>query len=77
LPEYVIRGSSAEDGTLRLSVGTSIAEAERRLILATLETYQGNREEVAEALGISVRTLYNRLRSYESEGTGRQAQSES
>ncbi len=45
-------------------IGTSIAEMERRLILATLEHHGGRRERVAELLGISAKTLYNRLREY-------------
>jgi DNA-binding NtrC family response regulator len=70
LPEHVVGGTPREEGSVRLSVGTTISEAERRLILATLERFGGNREQTAEALGISVRTLYNRLRSYEADGTG-------
>jgi len=50
---------------VELSAGTSIAEAERHLILATLEQCDGNRTRAAEKLGISVKTLYNRLKSYE------------
>lgn len=41
-----------------------IEEAERRLILATLEHCGGNKEKSAEMLGASVKTLYNRLRDY-------------
>ena len=51
-----------------LEVGTSIAEAEKRLILATLERLDGNKKQAAETLGISLKTLYNRLNSY---GLGR------
>lgn len=46
-------------------VGCSIASVERRLIVATLEEYGGNKEKVAETLGISLKTLYNRLHEYE------------
>jgi DNA-binding NtrC family response regulator len=41
-----------------------IAEAERRLILATLKHCDGSKEKTAEMLGVSVKTLYNRLREY-------------
>lgn len=46
-------------------VGCSIASAEKRLILATLEELAGNKEKAAEVLGISLKTLYNRLHEYE------------
>jgi two-component system, NtrC family, response regulator HydG len=48
---------------LELRVGTSIDEAERRLILATLAACEGNKERAAHVLGISLKTLYNRLKS--------------
>ena len=56
-------GFSSKD----LPVGLSIAEAERRLILATLAHCGGNKENTAQMLGISLKTLYNRLRDYGSD----------
>ncbi|MEZ5582570.1 MAG: sigma-54 dependent transcriptional regulator [Candidatus Competibacteraceae bacterium] len=57
-----------EDGNLHLTVGvTSMEEAERQLIFATLAYYEQNKSKAAEALGISLKTLYNRLKQYESE----------
>ncbi|MGD8331501.1 MAG: helix-turn-helix domain-containing protein, partial [Acidobacteriota bacterium] len=41
------------------------AEAEKQLILATLDECEGNRTRAAKKLGISVKTLYNRLKAYE------------
>ena len=49
------------------------SEMERRLILATLERVGGNRSRAAEALGISVRTIRNRLRQYREEAAVRPA----
>jgi two-component system, NtrC family, response regulator HydG len=49
---------------LNLKVGTSLGEAERRLILATLEECEGDKKKAAEVLGISLKTLYNRLNEY-------------
>ncbi|HEX4956458.1 MAG TPA: sigma-54 dependent transcriptional regulator [Thermoanaerobaculia bacterium] len=43
---------------------TTLAEAERRLILASLEHFGGDKRKAAGALGVSLRTLYNRLREY-------------
>lgn len=54
----------AGSDTLRLALGTTIAQAERQLIMATLEHCRGQREPTAEMLGISLKTLYNRLRDY-------------
>jgi DNA-binding NtrC family response regulator len=55
---------AAAGSGLRLSVGMSIAEADRRLILATLDELGGNKKKAAEVLGISLKTLYNRLNEY-------------
>jgi DNA-binding NtrC family response regulator len=38
---------------------------ERRLIVKTLDEYGGNKKKAAEALGISLKTLYNRLNVYQ------------
>jgi len=50
--------------SLQMKVGTSIAEAERRLILATIEQFEGDKKKAAEILKISLKTLYNRLNQY-------------
>jgi DNA-binding NtrC family response regulator len=46
----------------------SIAEAERRLILSTLAHFNGDKRRVAETLGVSLKTLYNRLHAYRRSG---------
>ena len=45
-------------------VGGSLDDAERQLILATLERCSGDKKKAAEILGISLKTLYNRLHVY-------------
>ena len=50
-----------------LPIGTSMAQAERALILATLRHYQHHKERTAAVLGISLKTLYNRLKEYAAE----------
>jgi two-component system, NtrC family, response regulator AtoC len=60
-----ISGVPVSEGTsLRFTVGTPFAEVERRLLLASLEFFGGDRRKTAEALGISTKTLYNRLKEY-------------
>ena len=51
--------------TLTIDIGTSVAEVEKNLIFATLEQCNGCKGKAAEILGFSMKTLYNRLRSYD------------
>ena len=50
--------------TLTMRVGSSVAEMEQRLILATLEACGGNKQRAAEVLGVSLKTIYNRINAY-------------
>ena len=64
LPPYVRNTSPAPD-KLIFSVGaTTVADAERELIIKTLERCNGNKAEAARQLGVDVKTIYNKLRSY-------------
>ena len=49
-----------------LNIGRSIADVEKDLILSTLEHFGGDKKQTAATLGVSIKTLYNRLKSYES-----------
>jgi len=62
--EVGARMPSLGAGTPQLKVGTSLDEAERQLILATLEHFDGDKKKAADVLGISLKTLYNRLNLY-------------
>ena len=53
----------------RAMVGRTVAEVERELILDTLDHVLGNRTHAANILGISIRTLRNKLNQYADEGT--------
>jgi DNA-binding NtrC family response regulator len=53
--------------SMQIKVGTSIAEADRRLILATLDQHGWDKRKAAAILGISLKTLYNRLSAYKSQ----------
>jgi len=50
--------------SITIPIGTSMADAERQLILATLEHFNQQKERTAAALGVSLKTLYNRLKEY-------------
>ena len=50
--------------TLAIPVGTSLADVDRKLIFATLDLCGGVKKRAADILGISLKTLYNRLEEY-------------
>jgi DNA-binding NtrC family response regulator len=52
---------------VRLPIGTTMADAERELLLATLRHCRGNKRRAADVLGVSLKTVYNKLVGY---GTG-------
>ena len=54
--------------SITLPIGSSVAEAERALMLATLRHFNHHKERTAAALGISLKTLYNRLKEYAADG---------
>ncbi|HKI02781.1 MAG TPA: sigma-54 dependent transcriptional regulator [Thermoanaerobaculia bacterium] len=59
-----VGGDSGSIRSLNFQVGTSIEEVERRLIMATLDAHGGNKRKTADILGVSLKTLYNRLNTY-------------
>ncbi len=70
LPKSLINDSSFTFREAMCKPGTTIAEMEEKLIISTLNHCNGRREEAARLLGISSKTLYNRLRDYrEKRGT--------
>ncbi len=67
LPPY-LRGSGKELSTkLVLPIGITAAEAERELILRTLERTNHNKAEAARQLGLDVKTIRNKLKAYKIE----------
>jgi DNA-binding NtrC family response regulator len=61
LPPVLVETGEASLPTLALSPGTTVEEAERRLILMTLEHTRDNKTRAAQILGISLKTLHNKL----------------
>ncbi|HEU0092245.1 MAG TPA: sigma 54-interacting transcriptional regulator, partial [Vicinamibacteria bacterium] len=55
---------SGASKSLTMTVGTPLVDAERRLILAALDQFEGDKKKVASALRISMATLYTRLGVY-------------
>jgi DNA-binding NtrC family response regulator len=64
LPPYLQVLREGASPTLVLPAGTTLAEAERLLILQTLERVGNNKAEAARQLGLDVKTIRNKLRAY-------------
>ena len=65
----VAHATLAAEQVTRALVGRTVADVERDLILETLKHCLGNRTHAANILGISIRTLRNKLNEYADEGT--------
>ena len=52
-------------GGIRFPIGTTVDAAERELIIQTLASTSQNKTRAAELLGISLKTLHNKLKEYE------------
>jgi two-component system, response regulator FlrC len=67
-PAAVAHAAMAAEAVTRALVGRTVADVERDLILETLKHCLGNRTHAANILGISIRTLRNKLNEYAAEG---------
>jgi DNA-binding NtrC family response regulator len=74
-PALVSRGEETLP-TLTLAPGTTVDEAERRLILLTLEHTRNNKTRAAEILGISLKTLHNKLNRMKDDTVDRRQEAE-
>jgi two-component system, response regulator FlrC len=68
LPQPVRSAVESAAAVTRTLVGRTVADVERDLILDTLDHCLGNRTHAANILGISIRTLRNKLREYSQQG---------
>jgi len=66
--DYINRAAQAAESAARTFVGSTVAEVEQKLILDTLSHCLGNRTHAANILGISIRTLRNKLNEYAAAG---------
>jgi len=73
LPPTLLERGEESLPTLTLSPGTTVDEAERRLILLTLDHTRNNKTRAAEILGISLKTLHNKLNRMKDEGAKTEA----
>ena len=71
LPPLLVTKGEETLPTVTLAPGTTVDEAERRLILLTLEHTRNNKTRAAEILGISLKTLHNKLNRMKEEEGGR------
>jgi two-component system, response regulator FlrC len=67
-PPAVAHATQAAEAVTRALVGRTVADVERDLILETLKHCLGNRTHAANILGISIRTLRNKLNEYADDG---------
>lgn len=63
-----VRTAEVDPNAIHLGVGTTVEEAEKQLILRTLASTSNNKTRAAEILGISLKTLHNKLKEYGSNG---------
>ncbi|HEX7008636.1 MAG TPA: sigma-54 dependent transcriptional regulator, partial [Phycisphaeraceae bacterium] len=64
LPPPTTAANKPIHGELRFPLGSPLADIERQMILATLEHFKGDKRRTAKTLGVSLKTLYNRLNAY-------------
>lgn len=65
-----VKAAEFDPNAIHLGVGTTVEEAEKQLILRTLASTNNNKTRAAEILGISLKTLHNKLKEYGSNGSG-------
>jgi DNA-binding NtrC family response regulator len=63
-----VSAAASDENELRVPVGSTIEQAERALIELTLERTKNNKTRAAEILGISQKTLFNKLKEYGAQG---------
>lgn len=64
LPDMKTQPASSGN-VLQLNIGDSVQDAEKKLTLATLSYYNGDKRRAAQTLGVSLKTLYNRINAYQ------------
>ena len=74
IPSHRLSGPLGETAsTITFAVGTSLEEIERRMLFKTLAFYNDNKAKAADALGITTKTIYNRLAGYQAKAALKRA----
>jgi DNA-binding NtrC family response regulator len=60
--------ANVEGGYVKVRIGSTLEDMERELIARTIEFSDGNKTHAAQILGVSTKTLYNKLERYRKEG---------
>jgi transcriptional regulator with PAS, ATPase and Fis domain len=76
LPPLVTESPDVAKPTLSLTPGITVDEAEKRLILMTLDHTRDNKTRAAEILGISLKTLHNKLNKLRGRSPGKASEEE-
>jgi transcriptional regulator with PAS, ATPase and Fis domain len=64
LPDEFQAVAPVQDEYFTIRIGTPLSAIEQQVILQTLELMKGNQRRTAQALGVSIRTLHNKLKQY-------------
>lgn len=72
-PAHLSNPPEVQQGQVKIPIGTSLVNAQRAIITATLDSYDGDKRRTAIALGISPKTLYNRLAQFHKGGEAKSA----
>jgi two-component system, NtrC family, response regulator HydG len=64
LPDPFRVADTSAASYIKMPLGSSLEAVEKEMILRTIEFTRGNKTHAAETLGVSVRTLYNKLDQY-------------
>ncbi|MFI4970596.1 MAG: helix-turn-helix domain-containing protein, partial [Lysobacterales bacterium] len=67
-PEAPVQSTEENDGSVTFRVGMTFEEIEREMLLRTLAHHGNNKRQAARTLGITAKTIYNRLLRYRSLG---------
>ena len=63
-PQAAEGAATISGNSLAVPIGTTLDEAEKQLILRTLAAQDNNKTRTAQVLGISLKTLHNKLKAY-------------